>query len=354
MDGPFGSRQEADGKASRKLVVAIILCFVFMTAEIVGGYISGSLAIMTDAAHLLSDIAGFLISLFAITWSRKRASGAMSYGYHRAEILGALLSISLVWALTFYLLVEAVDRLRHPVAIDGRIMMIVAGLGVLVNAIIGLVLHEHHHHHHSDPERSSSPISNTPGSNVRIVPTHDHRNINIRAAFIHALGDLIQSVGVFLAALLIWMKPNWQIADPLCTFLFSLLVLASTWFLARDTILILMEGTPREICPRTIREELAAIDGVREAHDLHVWSLAPGKASATVHIVIDWTRQQGDPYFYETVLLQCQRTICKHNVHHATVQIDPDRQLDVHCRADCCGSNDNFISGAASNTSNIK
>jgi cation diffusion facilitator family transporter len=322
-----------------------------MIAEVIGGSLAGSLAIITDAAHLLSDVAGFLVSLFAITWSRKRASSKMSYGYHRAEILGALLSISLVWAMTFYLLVEAIDRLRNPVPVDGKTMTIVAILGVLVNAAIGLVLHEHHSHHHNhthshetEPLHLGSPHSTSPVDEDDIQILSDSRNINVRAAFLHAIGDLIQSVGVLVAAIVIWVKPEWQITDPLCTFLFSILVVASTWFLARDTVYILMEGTPKDISPRSLQEELMAIDGVLEVHDLHIWSLAPGKISATVHIVIDWSRQAIDPCNYQTILLKCQKVACRKNVHHVTIQVDPDRLLDVHCRVDCCGSQENFLS----------
>lgn len=333
-EGSRGSRK----KAIRRLTTAIVLCFVFMIAEVIGGRLSGSLAIITDATHLLSDVAGFLISLFAITWSRKVASASMSYGYHRAEILGALLSISLVWAITFYLLVEAFERLRNPVAIDGKAMFVVALMGVVVNAIIGLVLHERHHEHDTLGEGIEAGAE----GHGHHHSAHDP-NINVQAAFIHAVGDLIQSIGVLVASLLVWYRPEWRIADLLCTIVFSVLVLGSTWFLARDVIHILMEGTPRDICPRVLRERLAEVDGVKEVHDLHVWSLAPGKASATVHVVIDWERQRGDQYLYHRVLLKCQRIICGYNVHHVTIQIDPCRTGAVHCRTDCCGSDDNFI-----------
>lgn len=356
LDDPFrveGERGEGSKKrAIHKLSIAIVLCVIFMIAEVVGGKISGSLAIITDATHLLSDVAGFLISLFAITWSRKTANASMSYGYHRAEILGALGSISLVWAITFYLLVEAWERLQNPIPINGPIMVVVALFGVVVNAVIGLVLHEHHHAHHSHeishglgtdggPHPHESALGIESGRSHG--STHGQPNINVRAAFIHAVGDLIQSVGVLIAALIIWYRPEWRIADLFCTILFSILVLGSTWFLARDTIHILMEGTPAEICPRTLREQLAQVEGVMAVHDLHVWSLAPGKASATVHVVIDWERQIVDPDLYMRVLSQCQHVVCSHNVHHATIQIDPETTSAVHCRTDCCGSNDNFI-----------
>lgn len=334
----FGSSQQIDTNALRKLIIAISLCFIFMIAEIVGGYISNSLAVITDASHLLSDIAGFLISIFAITWSRKKASSSMSYGYHRAEILGALFSISLVWVMTLWLLIEAIERVRNPVEIDGAVMAIVALLGVVVNIIIGFVLHQpHNHSHHSHIHGHSHGHNHTEHHS-------QGENINIRAAFIHAMGDLIQSVGVLIAAIMIWMRPDWQIADPICTFIFCFLVIGSTLFLAKDTILILMEGTPKGFAPRILQRELADLDGVMHVHDLHVWSLAPGRSAATVHIVMDWSRQHQDPSFYESVLKKCQQVICKHNIHHVTIQIDPDNRLALHCRVDCCGSTDNFLS----------
>lgn len=314
-----------------------------MVAEIVGGIVSGSLAIITDATHLLSDVAGFLISLFALSWSQKGATLSMSYGFHRAEILGALVSISIVWAITFYLVLEAIERLRNPVEINGATMMVVAILGVIINGIIGFLLHGHDHpHQHSYHEPAEDQVHHHQSSNA-------NKNLNIRSAFVHAIGDLIQSVGVLIAAIIIWVRPEWAIADPLCTFLFSFLVLGSTIFLARDTFYILMEGTPREICPETIHRELLAVAGVKEVHDLHVWSLAPGKTSATVHITIDWSEDVLDDdsgsgntnrasmsrHQYEEILTRCQLVICAHQIHHVTIQIDPDQYLAMHCHNDC-------------------
>lgn len=366
-----GADGNGHSREVRKLLVAIVLCFIFMLAELVGGYLSGSLAIMTDAAHLLSDVAGFLVSLCALSLSRRKASSIMSYGYHRAEILGALLSISLVWALTGWLVVEAIDRLRNPQHIDGKVMLIVAGLGVLVNGIIGLVLQPHHHRHEQQFSSPREPLleegacgqSRNTSDTVHYHPAEP--SLNVRAAFIHAIGDLIQSVGVLIAAGLIWWRPSWHIADPLCTFLFSLLVLASTWMLARDTIVILMEGAPPGISHTLIKGQLGAIPGVQEVHDLHIWSLAPGKIAATVHIVIDWLAVHGErkeerlqsnqhgilqptdcPVAYERILMRCQSIICAQGVHHVTIQVDPTSKWSPHCRVDCCGSVDNFLSNS--------
>lgn len=141
METSFDENEHQKDKDTRKLIVIIFLCALFMIAEVIGGLYAGSLAVITDAAHLLTgkyfvsnlDISGFLISLFAITWSRKPASAKLSYGYHRIEILGALFSISIVWALTVFLLIEAINRIRKTEAVDGKIMFITASLGLMVN-----------------------------------------------------------------------------------------------------------------------------------------------------------------------------------------------------------------------------
>ena len=136
-------------RAMRKLLCVSLLCVIFMVLEFIGGILAGSMAIMTDAAHLLSDFSGFLISIFSIWIGTRPATLNMSYGFHRAEIIGALGSIILIWGLTVWLLYEAVHRLIFPVPVDGFIMMITAAIGLLVNLAMGKVLHSHGHHGHS-------------------------------------------------------------------------------------------------------------------------------------------------------------------------------------------------------------
>lgn len=202
---------------------------------------------------------------------------------------------------------------------------------------MGVVLHDEHHHH-PDLESSETLIA------TNITPSRP--NINVRAAFIHVIGDLIQSVGVVLAAALVWWDPSWRIADPICTFLFSLLVIASTWMLAREAIVTLMEGTPASADPQALKRALLEVQGVLAVHDLHIWSLSPGKVSATVHVIVSWTDLRNDASLYGEMLLRCQQVTCAHHIHHATIQIDPDRQLEVHCRDNCCGSDDDFLANS--------
>lgn len=282
---------------------------------------------MTDAAHLLADVAGFGISLIAIKYAQKIATSKMSFGYDRIEVLGVLGSIGMIWIIVGFLFVEAVERIQNPQPINAPLMMFVAGVGVAVNISIGLVLHEHDHDH-----------------------DHDHANINVKAAFIHAVGDLIQSVGVLLAAVLIWFKPEWHLADPVCTISFGLLVLWTTFGLAKKSLIILMVSTPENISPSQLRDELGSIPGIIGVHDLHVWTLVPGKDISSVHLVIEWSEKD----CYGRIMSEAHRIMCSKGIHHSTIQIDPPAingdadfgnntgsSVILHCRTSCCGDDSN-------------
>ncbi|CAN8013686.1 unnamed protein product, partial [Ixodes persulcatus] len=201
-----------------------------------GGYLSNSLAIMSDAAHLCADLAGFVISIFAVWIAQKSPTKRMSFGFYRAEILGAMVSVVFIWVLTGILVYTAAQRIYHDdYDIDADIMLIVSGTGVAMNIIMGLILH------------GWCPVGGSHGHSHGLRSSHGHShgersNINIRAALIHVLGDLLQSIGVLIAAYVIKYKPEYKIADPICTFVFSALVLFTTVSILRDAVVILMEG----------------------------------------------------------------------------------------------------------------
>ncbi|XP_046864956.1 zinc transporter 2-like isoform X2 [Xenia sp. Carnegie-2017] len=274
-------------RAKQKLVIASTLCLFFLVAECVGGVMANSLAIITDAAHLLSDFASFLISLLAIWFATRPSTSKLSYGWHR-EVMGALLSVLIIWVLTGVLVYEAIKRVingNHKV--NANIMLIIAGVGVGVNILMGLVLgHNHSHgasstgsHGHSHGKRK---LSSTPS-----VKKHaEDENVNVQAAFVHVIGDLLQSLGVLVAAIIIKFKPNWSIADPICTFVFSVIVLFTTITILRDALLVLMEGTPKGIDLDEIKERMRKINGVTAIHDLHVWSLTVGTLALSAHLDI--------------------------------------------------------------------
>lgn len=257
-----------DTKALKKLLVASMFCFIFMLAELIGGYIAGSLAVMTDAAHLFSDFVGFMISVSAIFMSKKSATKFMTYGYYRAEVVGAFLSVLTIWFLAAVFLVLALRRLYlNEYNIDANAMIVVASIGLLVNIIMGAVLHGVCHAHSHGPSQS------------------DPDNINVRAAAAHVLGDLLQSVGVLLAAVIIKIFPDAQAADPICTLVFSVIIIFTTAQVGKDSIWLLMQGSP--VTRDKVSMELRKISGVRHVHDVNIWSLAPGKNVVTAHLAVD-------------------------------------------------------------------
>ena len=312
--------------AIRKLIWVCVICTIFMTIEIIGGYLANSIAIMSAAAHLLSDLLGFLISIISIYISRKVAKNNMSYGYHRAEIIGALVSIVLIWALTLWLLYEATLRIIIPPQVDGFIMIIISIIGFSFNVIMGIVLtksgvahshglhkcdHDHDHEHEHEHEHSSD-------EEIRLHTEDEHEekntNVNLRASFIHILGDAIQNIGVLIAGIIIYFFPKYSIADPICTYVFSIIVGFTTINILKDCIFVLMEGSPVDIDIDELENDLKKIKGVKEIHDLHVWSLSIGKINLSCHICCD------NP---QKTLTKAKKMIKKkYKIDHITIQVE--------------------------------
>ena len=392
-----GMKIEKENAAARKkLWVVSILCLCFMVLEIIGGFLANSLAIMTDAAHLLSDLASFLISIFALWLATRAPTSRLSFGFHRAEILGALISVIMIWLLTGILVYEAVQRIREPEDVNGKYMFIVASCGLGVNLLMGFILyqsgHEHSHglggggHGHShgghgggsdapppyqehgdddeddedeeedeeeeDGNEESHGHSHSSGSHAHShggsskdkssglnsvsyqnslppktdLPTHRKAaNINVSAAFVHVLGDALQSVGVMIAAALVWYNPAWSIADPICTFVFSLLVLFTTARLVKQSVGVLMEGAPDGIDPQLVEQALHGVKGVLEVHDLHVWSLSVGKPSLSVHLLARKDDDTGEVLREATLMLGK-----RYNIHHSTIQVEREGD-EIYC-----------------------
>lgn len=315
-----GERHREKQQAKRKLYIASFVCLAFMIGEIVGGYLAGSLAIMTDAAHLLTDFASFLISLFSLWVSSRPATKNMNFGWFRAEILGALLSVLSIWVVTGVLVYLAVQRIvSDDFSIDGEVMLITAACAVGVNIIMAVTLHQpgsFHGHSHGGGGGGGHGHSHGHG--------HGHgggkeseQNVNVRAAFIHVLGDLLQSLGVLIAAIIIFFKPNLKIADPICTFIFSVIVLATTISILRDVLRVLMEGTPKGIDFNEVKASLLAVPGVRDLHSLHLWALTMNQPVLSVHIAIE---ESVDPH-----LVLSEATIALHKkfgFYTTTIQVE--------------------------------
>uniref|UniRef100_A0A8C2WEJ3 Proton-coupled zinc antiporter SLC30A8 n=1 Tax=Cyclopterus lumpus TaxID=8103 RepID=A0A8C2WEJ3_CYCLU len=322
-------REREKKVAKRRLYVVSVICLVFMIGEILGGYLAGSLAVMTDAAHLLADFISFLISLLSLWLSSRPATHKLSYGWHRAEILGSLLSVFTIWLVTGVLVYLAVERLiNNNYTIEGTIMLITSGCALLANIVMALILHQSGHGHshgglgsHGHSHKKGN--EHHPASNQREDPQH---NASVRAAFVHVLGDLLQSVSVFLSAIIIFFKPEYKMADPICTFLFSIFVLCTTITILRDILVVLMNGTPAGIKYSEVRDGLLAVKGVKAVHNLHIWALTMNQTVLSAHVAIDETVDA------QTVLREMtQACVSSFNFHSVTIQMERQADLKPGC-----------------------
>uniref|UniRef100_A0A665U671 Proton-coupled zinc antiporter SLC30A8 n=1 Tax=Echeneis naucrates TaxID=173247 RepID=A0A665U671_ECHNA len=327
-------REREKRVARKRLYVVSVICLVFMIGEVLGGYFAGSLAVMTDAAHLLVDFTSFIISLLSLWLSSRPATHRLSYGWHRAEILGALLSVFTIWLVTGVLVYLAVERLvSDNFEIEGTIMLITSGCAVLANIIMALTLHQsghghshgglssHGHSHGKKKNKGQDWLSNHADLN------EDHQaNASVRAAFVHVVGDLLQSLSVLVSAIIIFFKPEYKIADPICTFLFSILVLCTTFTIMKDILIVLMEGTPTGVKYSEVRDGLLAVNGVTAVHNLHIWALTMNQAVLSAHVAID------ESVDAQTVLREMtQSCFSSYNFHSVTIQMERQADLKPGC-----------------------
>ncbi|XP_068670496.1 proton-coupled zinc antiporter SLC30A8-like [Montipora capricornis] len=266
-------RHEND--ARKRLITACLFCTVFIVCEIAGGFIANSLAIMNDALHQFFDLNSLVMSLIASWIARWKPNEKKTFGYYRAEILGACAVILTLWLLTGILVYESVLRLfpghvGHHSHVNSDVMILTAALAFGANIVIICLLNVHSHHGHSGHQ-------------------HCETNITIRAAFLHTLGDVFHSFAVLIGAILIKINPSWEIADPILSLFGAFVVLLSTFSVLRDSTNVLMEGVPSNIRLAEVKRELMNINHVRSVHDAHVWALTAGQTILSAHVVIDPT-----------------------------------------------------------------
>jgi zinc transporter 2 len=305
-------------KVLKRLQTAAALCLIFMLVEVVGGLVAGSLAILSDAAHLSSDLASFAVAIVANHLASLPSSSQHTYGLRRTESLAALFSMVSLVLICVGLSVEALRRLWQMLVeesseeVDGKLMSGIATIGVFVNLALGYVLgedhghlpgagcdsHDHLHNDHSHEngkahghshDHDHGPSEEDPlldkSSCILIVhsdevppPSCDDevtkRNVNLEAAYLHVLGDLAQSVAVLIAGLIIWWKPEYAIVDPLCTLAFCILVFYSTLGVLKASIAVLLEEVPPKISWHAVYDDILALPNIFELHDLHIWSIS--------------------------------------------------------------------------------
>ncbi|CAN6556618.1 unnamed protein product [Malus baccata var. baccata] len=338
-------------KSATKLSGLVVASLLFMVVEIIGGVKANSLAVLTDAAHLLTDVIGFSIALFTVMASGWEATSYQSFGYHRLEVLSALFSVQLIWLVSGILIYEAVNRILHnKEKVNGQLMFSVAAFGFLVNLIMVVWLghdhthhacgglgqdhlhdhnHDHHHHGHSHDhnhgrnhdhhkEEESAILEEDKTSLVsNSVEKTKILNINIQGAYLHVIADMIQSVGVMIAGGIIWARPDWLVVDLICTLIFSVFAVSTTISMLKNIYGILMERTPSEIDITGLEKGIKCIKGVQEIHDLHVWALTVGKTVLSCHVTAEPAVSFSQ--MIDEIRVYCETT---YRIHHVTIQIE--------------------------------
>jgi len=282
----------------RRLRLALAITATFLVAEVVGGILSNSLALLADAGHMLTDVAAIALSLFVAWFSRQPHDQRRTFGYLRWEILAAFLNGATLLLVSALIAVEAVLRLRQPEAVESGLMLVVAVAGILANIVAALVLH--------------------PASEA---------SLNLRGAYLHVVGDLLGSVATVVAALLV-RYTGWLIADPIASILMTLLIVRGAWRLVRESVDVLLESTPAHIALGSVRKQLEAIPGIESIHDLHVWTVTSNVVAMSVHAIVR------EPERHQHVLEHVHDAMLLFGIQHVTVQLERremyERELHLH------------------------
>ena len=255
--GAGHERLDLRGASKRRLTVVISLVSINLLLYLVGGFLSGSLALFAEAGHMVADLAALLLARVAMYFAERPASAERTFGYHRLEILAAQINALVLWVFAVGILFEAYGRMTAPFEIEGGVMLIVGAVGLGVNVL------------------SAWLLLGARGQSV-----------NVEAAFWHVAADLAGSVGIVVSAVLVWGF-GWTFADPILSVLIAVLILVATWRLIAKVTRVLLEGTPDHIDVYRLCSEMEEVDGVIVLHDIHVWSITPGYDVLTAHVLID-------------------------------------------------------------------
>ena len=292
-----GTKLTAAGKNKKRLSVVLGLTTSYLVAEVVGGLLTGSLALLADAGHMLTDVAGLALALIAIRFAESPATPERTYGYYRVEIIAALTNAIILIGISFYILYESYERFRNPPEVQSGAMLAVAAVGLAVN-ILGIYL-----------LRSASEES-----------------LNMKGAYFEVLSDMLTSIGVIVAAF-IMLTTGWYYADPLISAGIGLFILPRTWMLLRDVVGVLLEGTPSDVNLTALREAITRVSSVADVHDLHVWSLTSGVNAMSAHVVT------ADGAIPDTLLAHVRQLVTSEfPIAHVTIQMEatPCGDREVH------------------------
>ncbi|MGO4547170.1 cation diffusion facilitator family transporter [Paenibacillus sp. 2TAB23] len=295
--GHHGHSHAPNNKAG--LLIALIITAGIMVLEFVGGLVTNSLALLSDSGHMLSDTAALALSLAAMWFAVRPRSSSRTYGFHRFEILAALLNGVTLFVIAAFIVVEAIKRFGEPPTVASGTMMIIAGIGLLANLASAWFL-------------------------MRKADVKD--NLNVRSAYLHVLGDAIGSVGAIIAGILMSLF-SWYIADPIISVIVALLILKSAWGIIKSTVHILMEGTPANVDAEQVEKTLLRIPGVKDVHDLHIWTITSGLDSLSCHLTVD------DSVDCQSVLQQAISQIAdEFHIEHTTIQVEKSLLKHSECK----------------------
>jgi cobalt-zinc-cadmium efflux system protein len=280
------------GNGNKKaLMSSFILITAFMIVEVVGGILTNSLALLSDAGHMLSDAASLGLSFFAIKLGEREVSRNNTFGYKRFEIIAAGLNGITLVVVSIFIFYEAFQRFFAPPEVQSQGMLIISTIGLVVNIIAAWML----------------------------MKGDKDENLNVRSAFLHVLGDLLGSVGAIAAALLILFF-DWRMADPIASVIVGLLIIISGWRVIKESFHILMEGAPDQIDMIQVKEALCGLPMVKEVHDLHIWTITSGYPVLSCHITIF------DQAVHDDILLQSQKILHdQFDIEHSTIQVEKEQ-----------------------------
>jgi cobalt-zinc-cadmium efflux system protein len=298
-DHGHGHQHGSSNKSALKW--AFFLISTYMIVEVIGGILTNSLALLSDAGHMLSDAAALGLSYVALTFGQRAASNKKTFGYKRFEILAAFINGITLIAISVYIFFEAYQRLMNPPEVVSKGMLIISILGLVVNIVAAFIL----------------------------MRGDKDENLNVRSAFLHVIGDMLGSVGAIIAALLI-MFFGWNLADPIASIIVAVLIIFSGYRVTRDSFHILMEGAPLNLDIQKVKDGLLSLDEVKEVHDLHVWSITSDFPALSCHLVVDAEED------YQTILSKAKKLLLdEFHLHHVTIQIDKEGMEDCssgdHC-----------------------
>ncbi|ALF60739.1 hypothetical protein AOC03_04120 [Psychrobacter urativorans] len=308
----------------------------YMFVEAIGGWLTGSLALLSDAGHMLSDAVALGATLMAFKIGEKAATQQKTFGYKRFEILVAGVNGATLVIIALMIFYEALKRFNSPPEIATQGMLIIATIGMLVNILVAWLIHRGNHddaHAHSHDSTADNKHTNHKNSNTK-NPDKKPTNLNMQSAYLHVLSDLMGSVAAIIAALLM-MTLGWIWADAAASVIVAVLILISGYRVVRDSVHILMEGTPKGLSLETVEQRLIEHEQVQKVHDLHVWSITSGLHALSCHVVVD-----GEMNIHEASVLiaELEQRLQDLGISHATIQVESGThpQTTAHSDALVC------------------